>query len=108
MKFAQAMFAAGCAMLVSSGMAVPTDELTNEEKVRLFANNAPLAVTGSRLRPALLRPLAWRRLLQSRGRPRAPAPPLAVAAAPAPARRSRRPVAQPRAYCAPNGPESPL
>ena len=34
MKFAQALFAAGCAILVGSGAAVPTDELTNEEKVR--------------------------------------------------------------------------
>ena len=34
MKFAQVLFAAGCAVLVGSGLAVDTDALTNEEKVR--------------------------------------------------------------------------
>ena len=37
MKFAQALFAAGCAVLLGSGLAVDTDGLTTEEKVSRLA-----------------------------------------------------------------------
>jgi hypothetical protein len=42
MKFTQALFAAGCAVLLGSGLAVPTDELTNEEKVRESCPRPPV------------------------------------------------------------------
>ena len=40
MKFAQALLAAGCAVLLGSGLAVDTDALTTEEKVSRLARHA--------------------------------------------------------------------